>query len=260
MNGKLTNVLKYQNGSYKEEKDLVAEEISIRIILNGQLFGTLMCSPWDPEELAVGYLCVMGMIRSYEDILRIETTDGTVYADCRVPVQKTPESEKRRPTLLRPADVMRLSRELDQSSERFRQTGGVHNAGISDGRHIITNTEDVSRHNAMNRLVGRCLMQEINLKDKVIVFSGRVPEEIIKVVARMKCGAIISVSAPTSKTIEIAQKNHVMLICFARGDRFNVYTCQERLIRTQKENGTMREETGRITRNTTAAEKEEQVL
>ena len=230
MGGKQISVTKYRDGKCWLEDDLVAEEITIRIFTNKVPFGTLVCSPWNLEELVIGYLCIEGVIHSYKDILNVEIINDSVNVTYKVELPEATAKEKTVPPVLRSSDVVNLIQELDQRSEIFRQTGGVHNAAVSDGKVIITNTEDVSRHNALDRLVGRCLMQGISLQNKVIVFSGRVPEEIISGVAYLKCSAIISVSAPTSKAIEIAEKNNVMLICFARGNRFNVYTCSERLI------------------------------
>ena len=235
MNGKKVRVTKYKDGSWEETEAFVADEISIRIMANGLLYGTLTCSPWNLEELAVGYLCLEGAIHSYADVLTVKTRADQVDVICRPELQKDPrkdpqeEPDKEPPAELLASDITRLMRELEQRSEIFHQTGGVHNAALSDGKNIITNTEDVSRHNALNRLVGRCLMQGISLQNKVIVFSGRVPEEIIQMAARMRCSAIISVSAPTSKAIEIAQQHDVMLISFARGEQFNVYTCRDKL-------------------------------
>ena len=253
MYGKQVCVAKYEDGSYQDAQAFVADEISVRIEVNDLLLATLTCSPWDLEELVVGYLRLTGVIRSYDDVLGMKIEGDIVRVNCRAQaqeaeqgpelqqetekdlgvqrVEKEPESGSAPagPMALLASDVTRLMGELERRSDTFHQTGGVHNAALSDGKRIITNTEDVSRHNALNRLVGRCLMRGISLKDRVIVFSGRVPEEIIKIAAQMRCSAIISVSAPTSKAIEIAQEHDVMLISFARGEKFNVYTCRERL-------------------------------
>jgi len=232
MNGKQVTVTKYKDGAFRVEEDLVAEEMTVKIFTNGQPYGTLTGSPWDLGELVVGYLYLRGEFHAREDVRNMEVREDCVYVDYQASSPDQPDIRQEAPLMLEASDIIKLAAQLDQRSGCFHRTGGVHNAAVSDGKTIITNTEDVSRHNALDRLAGRCLLQGIDLSNKVIVFSGRVPEEIITGVARLRCTAIISVSAPTSRTIEIAEQNHVMLICFARGNRFNVYTCTERLIRT----------------------------
>ena len=231
-------IQRWKDGRREQVEDVVAEEIFIRVFLNGSIYGSLVCSPWALEELVAGYLYTDGVISTREDIASMEVREGAVHvklsAGFAAEDPEIPESDPKESVVpiqpLRASDVVNLVAALDDSSGLFRHTGGVHNAALADGGKILTNCEDVGRHNALDRLIGRCLLQGLSPAGKIIVFSGRVPDEIIRKVVCVGCGAIISVSAPTSMAVETAEAAGVVLIGFARGSRFNIYTHPERIV------------------------------
>ncbi|MCF0229162.1 MAG: formate dehydrogenase accessory sulfurtransferase FdhD [Parasporobacterium sp.] len=229
--GKTVSVLKWKESDGSVRQDIVAEELILSVYVNGRTCGVLRCSPWEQDELIAGYLFINGIIRTYEDICKLECAGDKLYVTCSERKNHQEEKKSASPQYIKADEVISLMAVFSDMSDVFRKTGGAHSAAVSDGRSIITFTEDVSRHNALYRLAGRCLRKGISFEDKIILFSGRVPEEIMSAVIQLGCSTIISVSAPTSAAVEIAGQNGVMLICFARGDRFNVYTCFERLIR-----------------------------
>lgn len=224
------SIRRWRDGAWSCQDDPVAEEVFLRICVNGSVYGSLVCSPWALDELVVGYLHTDGVISSCEEIESLSFQGDAALVRLR------PAPASSRPPVrgsVRPLTaqgVVGLVRALEESSELFRRTGGVHSAALSDGEHILFSCEDVSRHNALDRLIGRCLLQGVSMEDMVIVFSGRVPDEIIRKVSGVACRAMVSVSAPTSMAIETAREAGITLICFVRQNRFNVYTHPERFI------------------------------
>ncbi len=224
---------RWNDGEWGGADDVIAEEVFIRVLINGTVYGSLVCSPWELEELVAGYLCSDGVISSRRDLLELRVEGSDVLVTLAAPVgqrrgrRELPERVTPLPRPLVAEDVLRLASSLENGSHLFHRTGGVHNAALSDGKEILTNCEDVGRHNAFDRLIGRCLLQGIPMAGRVIVFSGRVPDEIIRKVVCTGCGAIISVSAPTSLAVRTARSAGVLLVGFARGRRFNVYSHPE---------------------------------
>ena len=130
---------------------------------------------------------------------------------------------------LTPEEVIALSNGLEEGSRLFRRTGGVHTAVLAKDGQFLVRREDVSRHAAVDKALGACLRQQIPHCGTVLVFSGRVAGEIAQKAADMGCAAIIARSAPTDYACAIAKEAGITLIGFARDDRFNIYTCPQRI-------------------------------
>lgn len=129
-----------------------------------------------------------------------------------------------------PQVIYGVGRELTRHQEVFAGTGGTHGAGIfeSDGRVVIV-AEDVGRHNALDKAVGWCAMRCIRLEDKILVLSGRVSYEMALKAVRVGTPVVVSMAAPTSLGLRIAEKAGLTLVGFSDGKRFNVYTHPERV-------------------------------
>ena len=114
---------------------------------------------------------------------------------------------------------------LGKTQPLFDLTGGVHAAAafLSDGS-LVACYEDVGRHNATDKVVGRLFESGMIGKVSVLVVSGRVSFEIVQKAAMARIPAIIGISAPTSLAVELSRALKLTLIGFARGGRWNIYT------------------------------------
>ena len=119
---------------------------------------------------------------------------------------------------------------LQQNSNYFHQSGGTHTAAIASGKKIIYQLEDIGRHNALDKVIGRALLKEINLKDKILLTSGRISSEMIIKVLKQGIPFLVSRSAPTGAALKIAGSKNITLLGFCRGKRFNIYSGEERVI------------------------------
>jgi len=127
--------------------------------------------------------------------------------------------------------IVALPKSLRSYQAVFSRTGGLHAAGLLPfGKEDMEVAEDVGRHNAVDKLVGRALFEDrLPLTDSCLVVSGRAGFEIVQKAAAAQVSVIAAVSAPSSLAVQTAEALGVTLIGFLRGHSFNIYTHPERI-------------------------------
>ena len=128
-----------------------------------------------------------------------------------------------------PQQLSALMEELRDRSELHRKTGGVHAAALADPAGVLVFREDIGRHNAVDKVIGAALLQELGFKDKLLLTSGRLSSEILHKAAACALPVVVSRSAPTDRCVAAARELNITLIGFARGSRMNVYSAQQRI-------------------------------
>ena len=254
----IMRLTKEGRSSIEEE---VVREFPVTIILNGQELVTLLCSPKDLRYLAVGFLCSEGLLKSKDEIkkiavddqrgvVRLETVEdkglaqdvlfkrlitsgcgrgASFYSAADATSQKV-ESQ----TEISADEVFALANEFQHGSEVYLATHGVHSAALCDRKSILVFSEDIGRHNAIDKIFGKCLLEDIPTDDRVIITSGRISSEILHKVAKRGIPIIISIAAPTNLGVRIADNLGITLIGSVRGKKMNVYTNDWRIVRNGK--------------------------
>lgn len=224
-------ICRFNEGEGSLRIDSVIEEYALIIRVNGELFRDTTCSPWDIKELVAGCLFTAGVVGSPHDLEDMEIDEEAGTANVRVSLAASsqvggapvihPEAEP----LLSAHKVSECIDFLEGNSRLFHRTGGVHSAVLVDRNgDLVAWFEDIGRHNALDKLAGWCFLNEENVSDKVLLFSGRIPREIIMRVISMGVPVVISPGAPTNLSIQLARDHGVTLIGFAKNGCFNVYT------------------------------------
>ena len=115
--------------------------------------------------------------------------------------------------------------------KRFRwKPGGTRsNPHDQDGNSILFFSEDIGRHNAVDKLIGKAFLESVPVENKILLTSGRVTSEIITKAGRNRFPILISRAAPSCMSISYAEDMRITLIGFARGDRMNIYTWPNRI-------------------------------
>lgn len=127
--------------------------------------------------------------------------------------------------------LLRAKRLLRTGQEVHRRVGGVHGTAVFDAQgKLIVAHEDIGRHNAVDKVIGHCLMHAIPLDDKVLVSTGRASYEMLTKGIRLGIPIITTISACTSLAVQLAEEYDVTLIGYLRGKRMTIYTHPERVV------------------------------
>ncbi|MSO82226.1 MAG: formate dehydrogenase accessory sulfurtransferase FdhD [Acidobacteria bacterium] len=246
--------------------DRVAAEAPLEVRLHGEPFSVIMRTPGTDHDLALGFLFTEGVVCGAGDVARVEDGDApnivnvtltparaallpellgqrrqvTMNSSCGMCGRRNLESlDVEGPPLaarwtVTAETILRLPDRLRDAQSAFAETGGLHAAGLFDtsGR-LELSAEDVGRHNAVDKLLGRLLLAgRLPLEDLLLLVSGRSSFEIVQKAFLGGLPLIAAVSAPSSLAIELAQRAGITLLGFVRGDRFNLYTHPGRVVTT----------------------------
>lgn len=127
-------------------------------------------------------------------------------------------------------DCFRLMHAMQDGADIFKKTGGVHNASLCDVNGIVLSRMDIGRHNALDKIYGYCLRNNIRMQDKIIVFSGRISSEILLKVSKIGCAIVLSKSAPTELALQLAEQLGITTVGFIRQHSLNIYTHPHRIL------------------------------
>lgn len=245
------HILRYKAGRSEEIKDIIAVEKKLKISVNGRPILSLYCTPTMLRELVTGILMTGDLIEGklcaeYIAItegneltanisaeIKIKTKEAVLTSGCvggvTFPQELIPVSSEK-PFSIKTERLIRLYSRFQSFSGLYKVTGCVHTSALSDGKKIVIMAEDIGRHNALDKVIGRCLLEGIPFEGKLLLTSGRVSSEIAYKCARWGIPIIVSRTAPTDLAINIADESGITLIGFLRGQRFNVYTHIERVL------------------------------
>jgi FdhD protein len=124
------------------------------------------------------------------------------------------------------ADMLpRLLGQITRQQAAYRAAGGIHAAAMFDVRgQVVVVCEDIGRHNAVDKVVGYCLLRSIPLRDKLLISTGRASYDMVAKGVRLGLPILASISSPTSLAVELADALNCTLIGYLRGKALNVYT------------------------------------
>ncbi len=232
-------------------------ERPITIHMNDSEIATVQASPEDLEELAVGFLLSEGLIadRSAMHGVDVDKKRGLAYVRTDEPVPEDLVYRSRYLTSgcgkgvtfasvghakglarvdselrMDAGEILALMRRMTQAAARHRDTGGMHSCALAREGELAYVREDVGRHNAMDKLLGRAWLDGIGTEDVVLLSTGRISYEMAVKAAKARVPVVVSLSAVTDLAAEVAAEVGVTLVGYARGDSLTVYTHPERVV------------------------------
>lgn len=229
-----------------------------------------MRTPGNDAELAVGFLFTEGIIRSVSEVMlarhnfacnenrqnviqvslqsnivpNLNTADRNFYttSSCGVCGKSSIGSIRTVNQYAGAGDnncvsattLYDMPEQLHEQQEIFAQTGGLHASALfSSYGELLLLREDVGRHNALDKLIGAALNEDLlPLNDKVLLLSGRASFELVQKAAMAGINIIAAIGAPSTLAVQLAEEFDITLCGFLRGHRFNIYTSPQRIILT----------------------------
>lgn len=240
---------RYSDGEWVKSKGHAPLERELAVYVNMQHLVTILCTPTKMNFLVLGFLCSEGIISGIDDVLMMRACDEESEVDVRL-VSPNVELPTRRVLtsgcgggstfttrakkvesdfVVTPEVVSSQMKLLLEHEDLYRISGGVHTSVLSDTKSLLIVTEDIGRHNTMDKIQGEALFRGIMTKDRIVLTTGRVSSEMLRKAANMQVPVLVSRHTPTGTAVSIARDAGITLIGQARGNRLTVYSHPERL-------------------------------
>ena len=257
--------------STHQVEDFVAVEEPLQITVDGVPIAVVMRTVGDDLYLVIGFLITEGIIASVDAISRVDLEQKQNHAlvflkddvevdlarlkrnlysasSCGIcgkasmdevflqihPDNQCKLQDKQAAFSISCSILKEAPDKLRASQEAFDQTGGLHAAGLlkSDGE-LLFSYEDVGRHNAIDKVIGRALSDGLDIRMMAMQLSGRVSFEVIQKALMVGIPLVSAISAPTSLAVEFAERGGLALVGFMRGDKMNIYSGSEKITDTE---------------------------
>lgn len=249
--------VKYTRDAREEIEQPVIIEMPVTVNVNGEELVTLLTTPERLDYMAIGFLWSEGVINTKDEITKlvVDEAKGIVWIDITKDPQfikdlmfkrlitsgcgkgttfyNVVDSVSAKPVTgdvtITPSEIIELMGVFQSASKLHKETHGVHAAALCGPSGIIMFREDIGRHNAVDKILGQCLMDDITLDDKVVLTSGRTSSEVLLKTAKKGIPVLVSRTSPTDLAVRLADKLNVTLVGFVRGGSMTVYTHDERV-------------------------------
>ncbi|MDR3222370.1 MAG: formate dehydrogenase accessory sulfurtransferase FdhD [Methanobrevibacter sp.] len=243
--------IKYDNGNYyNDEKEVIVADETINLTINENLSRGFSISPNSLKDFAIGYMLGEGLITTIDNIEELTVDDRQITAkinledfdirkelmvgsDCfggwrtKIDYINKVESDFE----IEPDELLENMKSLTDKAITWRKTGGTHVAMIVNNElDISILKEDVSRHVAVDKVIGAGAREKIDFSNSYIIYSGRMPADMLIKIARVGIPLIGSNAAPTLSGYTVAKEANITMIGFLRGEKFNIYTHPDRIL------------------------------
>ncbi len=255
-------ITKLVGDDVREMDDLVAVEEPLQITVDGAPIAVVMRTVGDDADLVTGFLVTEGIIDSVASVRRIDLEQKQNHAlvfledDVQVDLARLQRNlysasscgicgktsidevflqikksdQARGKFFITKEALTELPNRLKKSQDVFEQTGGLHAAGLFDSEgELLIIREDVGRHNAIDKVLGKALTEGVDLTEVALQLSGRVSFEVVQKALMVGIPLVSAISAPTSLAVNFAERGDLTLIGFMRGEKMNIYSGTDRV-------------------------------
>ncbi len=250
-------ITRYVDKQLISDQDQIIDEMSIALYVNREYLAQLIITPADLTELVYGYLYCEKIISQPEEFseISIDTTlrqlhvtilpqnitsphgfQSQIAAKFEQRIDHISEYRSDEFPIITShichsaQEIIDSIRLLNQASDLFKKTGGVHSVGLWFEERFQWICDDIGRHHAFNKVIGYALRRHWPLPEEaMIVSTSRISTDLVLKTLRARIPMLISKSAPTDTAIQLAKLHGITLIGFVRDERFNIYTHPQRI-------------------------------
>jgi FdhD protein len=234
----------------------VPAEVPVALVYDGSTHAVMMASPADLEDFAVGFSLCEGIVAGADEIMGLDVVHrdngielrlwltpgrgrnlaerrrriagltgcglcGVESLEAAVPICPRVTSE----LSVRPEEIAAAVAALPPSQALHERTRAVHGAAFwTEARGLVALAEDVGRHNALDKLVGRLHRERTVTGEGIVLLTSRVSVEMVQKAAVAGAPVVVAISAPTALAVETAERSGITLVAVARADAFEVFT------------------------------------
>ena len=237
-----------EEGGWDRIPGQVPREMGLTVFVNRRELVTILCTPTKLNCLVIGFLYAEGIIRDIKDVANMRICEEDSLADVTLcdseyepPKQRTLTSGCGGGTTFKtqgqgvdsdlvttPEAVSSQMKRLQGRMDLYRIAGGVHTSALADDESLLVVSEDIGRHNTLDKIQGESLLRGISTKDRMLMSTGRISSEMLLKAAKMKVPVVVSRHSPTGSAVSLARDLGISLIGHARGNRLSVYSHPER--------------------------------
>lgn len=194
----IQKIKEYKTREFEDEL-AVEEQVCISLKNGEQILAT--CTPSNVEELILGRRYLAG------DLEIAEESEGTILQEVAL------------------SEIFRIARDsFENPGPLFVETGCAHSCALVFEGKVVCCIEDIGRHNALDKVIGYALKNQISLKNSYIFTSGRISKDYLQKVIAAGIPMAVSRAAVTANAVALARKEHVTMLGFIRKDSGNLYT------------------------------------
>ena len=241
------------DGQVMAGEAVILKEHVLSVIVNENPVFRLVCTQTHLKELVAGRLFTEGLIDSPDEIEKLyfcpSENESRVFLDHMIDWEAWQGAEpscctanrvflsasgksalKPVPALSwKPEWIFALSRRFLSGVDIHRATQGTHSCFLSRDGEILFSSEDIGRHNAIDKAIGFAILNKIPLSECLLYTSGRVPVDMVQKVISAGIPVLVSKAVPTVESIELAKEYGLTLICRAYPDQFELYGEREQV-------------------------------
>ncbi len=265
---RVINIKKINKKEIIDVNDTILIEAPVDLLLNNEPLVNIVCLPKDLKELGVGFLYSIGIINTFNEIedivvneveneinitlnkdtkfdlevLKLNPVSRVIDTSCGISspwrsiikssLDKRILTDKVKDTFKISTEVIsKAVLEMQKNTPLFKETGGCHGAALFDqSGGLIAIKEDIGRHNAIDKLIGYSLINNINMKTTFMTTTGRLTGDSVLKAIRAQIPILASLSAAIESGVRLAFGYGLTLIGFVRGKKMNIYTHPYRIL------------------------------
>ena len=220
----VTQVL--EDGIKEKIERKILKEYTVHLTCNGQCIIDIDCTNLNIKEMIIGRLFADNKIQSYSDIETIdinEINDNEANVSVVLNIKSKSINVSKELKEIDHKAILNIVSNFSDGSKLHNETRSAHSCYLAVGNKTVFETEDISRHNAVDKSVGYMLINNLNPADCILYSSGRVPLDMIEKVGNANIPVLVAKALPTDKAIQYAKDNNIVLIARARNGEYEIF-------------------------------------
>lgn len=240
-----------ENNGWTPSDGIPPRETPVTVYVDREELATLMCTPDKLSFLVAGFLRSEGIIRRLDDIAMMRVCDQEQTVDVRLVSPRKATKEKRILTSgcgggvtfdggrsplpvtadcrVEPRHILSCMRQLLIYHDGTGRRRGTHNSALADGEQLLVVSEDVGRHNTLDKIWGECLFNNLKTDGKMLISTGRLSSEMMLKAGKMNVPVAVSLNSATERAVGLAKEMGITAVGYARGSRLLAYSRPDRL-------------------------------